>query len=405
MGPENQPRSKPQSHRRMHQPDPRDEAVRAKLEKPVTLTALRGPLEDILEQLANVVDVDMVVDWKGLETIGIERDYEVGLTMRQAIPVREALGLLFEQLSDGDLDIKAGVRNGLLRVGPRHGFEKDLYTEVYDVHEFAGTFPAFAISDDRGYSTRSKPNGGAFGGNHENTQPGNESSESQMENPFADRDDGQPSTHQSVVYLWETGAPDVADDLIDVIHNTVTPEDWAVNGGISSLQLLNGMLIVNHHLEGHREIAELLELLTERQRAMRASVSRIEPPAMLDPVMTALHEHGFRNATLLAPLKVAVGRNGRFDLEGMAAQIDRMLKVHVEGRARQADTGAVELTLQASIGPKVELPGTHRGPEPMFRVNSTVTAPLGDYIVLATSPGATDYGQAIALVVRVDQAD
>jgi hypothetical protein len=51
------------------------------------------------------------------------------------------------------------------------------------------------------------------------------------------------------------------------------------------------------------------------------------------------------------------------------------------------------------------LPGTHRGPEPMFRVNSTVTAPLGDYIVLATSPGATDYGQAIALVVRVDQAD
>jgi hypothetical protein len=404
MGPENQPRSKPQSHRRMHQPDPRDEAVRAKLEKPVTLNANRESLETVLKQLCAAVDLDMVVKWRELEAVGISSDENIELALRAPVPLRQALALVLEQVCEGDDSMTFIVREGLLRIGSRRESYSDTYVEAYDVQELTQVVPRFATAPEpvaplAGGGGMMRGGEGGMGGGMAEANNG-------MANPFMGGGDDSPSPSYVAPTMWQVGDEDSADYLMDLIRQTITPEEWVEVGGTHfSIQFANGMLIVKQTPENHREIAELLELLTERQRAMRASVSRIEPPAMLDPVMSALQEHGFRNATLLAPLKVAVGRNGRFDLEGMAAQIDRMLKVHVEGRARQADTGAVELTLQASIGPKVELPGTHRGPEPMFRVNSTVTAPLGDYIVLATSPGATDYGQAIALVVRVDQAD
>lgn len=206
--------------------------------------------------------------------------------------------------------------------------------------------------------------------------------------------------------MWDERDEEPAERLMEIIRITVTPDDWLENGGdVASMHHADGMLVVKHNARGHQAIVELLDLLRKRHLATRRAVSRIEVPAALAPVVDALAEQGFGNAALLAPLKVTVGRSGIFELEGSAAQFDRMLGVRVEGEARSAGEGAVELRVRATIGPKVALPGTLGGPEPMFRLTSTVTAPLGDYIVLATSPGATDYGQAVALVVRVDPAD
>jgi hypothetical protein len=195
MGPENQPRSKPQSHRRMHQPDPRDEAVRAKLEKPVTLNANRESLETVLKQLCAAVDLDMVVKWRELEAVGISSDENIELALRAPETSDSSQGSagtpVLEQLSDGDLDIKAGVRNGLLRVGPREGsLQRYLYTERLRRSRVRGHVVPRSRSRPRtvGYSCQKQAQRhGAFGGEPRNTQPGNESTISNGKSVHADR--------------------------------------------------------------------------------------------------------------------------------------------------------------------------------------------------------------------------
>jgi len=376
-------------------PDTRDESALAKLQKPVELNAERAPFVDVLNQLSRSADLDIVVNWSDLEGLGVDREQLVSITLRKPVELRQALELLFEQLGS-ELGLAYEVRDGILRIASRGYLDRDVTVEVYDVNEFVKAVPRFALQSmyaSEAVAPRAGGQAGGFGGGVGGQPAGA---------PIGARS-APPAPPYVAPIMWDERDEGPAERFMELIQTTVTPDDWHDSGGdIATLQHSAGMLVVKHNARGHRAIAELLDLLRQRHAASRAAVSRVEAPAMLAPVMGALADNGFQQAVLLAPLKVTVGRRGSFAVEGSAAQFDRMLGVRVEGDARMVDATSVELKVQAMLGPKVALPGTLGGPEPMFRLTSVVSAPLGDYIVLATSPGATDYGQAIALVVRVD---
>lgn len=383
--------------KRLYTPDPRNAAVTEKLDKRVPVNVNRAPLGDVLHQLGEAADVDIVVNWPSLEASGIGPDQLITLALREPAPLRSVLALVFEQLGAQD-EFNFGVRHGIVRVAAREFLDQDTYIEVYNVHELVKAVPRFALEAMSSSAAPRAPGLGGFGGGTAMPFSGGDS-EAQPPSPA-------PGIQHVAPIMWDERDDEPAEQLMEIIRNTVTPDDWHENGGtVASMHHADGMLVVKHNSRGHEAIVALLDLLRNRHAETRRAVGQIDVPPALRPVIDALAEQGFHNAMLLAPLRVTVGRSGRFELEGSAAQFDRMLDVRVEGEARSVDDDSVELRVKATIGPKVALPGTLAGPEPMFRLVSTMTTALGDYVVLATSPGATEYGQAIALVVRVDAAD
>ncbi|MCB9849720.1 MAG: hypothetical protein H6817_03355 [Phycisphaerales bacterium] len=404
LGPENSPIA-PEAVIDVPPTDPRDDATLKKLEKPVTINVRDLPIAHVLEELSADGSIDLNVDWRALESEGIGRDTPVTLSLREPAPLGQVLHLVLDQIS-GDATVTAvdyAVRGGLIQVSMRNVLDNDTYLQVYDVLELTKAVPRFALDPVAGSGSAAPVNSGSPGGGF----GGGVGMGGGNQNPYAGEESGATAPDGTNIQavapvLWSERDDEPAENLIDLIVSTITPDDWAENGGnIATIQQINGTLVVKHNARGHRAIADLLNMLRERQAVIRARVSNIPPPAMLDPVMGTLAELGYRRAMLLAPLNVTVGRDERFKLKGSAAQFDRMLGVEVTGRAKRIDDDTVELQVNAEIGPKVALPGTLGGPEPMFALSSAVTAPLGDYIVLAASPGATDYGQAIMLVVRV----
>ena len=49
--------------------------------------------------------------------------------------------------------------------------------------------------------------------------------------------------------------------------------------------------------------------------------------------------------------------------------------------------------------------GSRNQPFAHFEIDTTLSIPLGKYVVLAAAPSTTDRGGAVALVVRVTKAD
>jgi len=428
--------------------DPRDKAALETLEKTVTLTVDNEPFDEVLKKLISPVGIDYVVNWDSLEALGMDREFPISVALRNPLPLRLALELVLEQAGEGHDPIWQ-LQEGILRIATREYLNQMVRVEVFAVDDLVRSLPRFSL--DPAAAPR--------------TEEG------------APRPGDAPATAQIAPGAWDGPPQDPAERLMELIRATITPDDWSDNGGsIATLQFSDGMLVVKHHARGLRAVAELLDLLRARQVAFRTAVGQIEAPAALAPVLDSLTEFGFRQSVVLAPLRVAVGRDGKFELESSASPLDRLFGLEVGGKVhqikgpnaeqsqgrlensrfdvvraradldrrkaehdrlqqlvrqglapqqeldearRQLDVaaaqfkaaesavggGVVDIELDARMYAKALLPAGRTRTEPLFRLNSTVTAPLGDYVVLATSPGATEYGQAIALVVRVDAAD
>ena len=122
---------------------------------------------------------------------------------------------------------------------------------------------------------------------------------------------------------------------------------------------------------------------------------------VLKPVAAALAESGIHQPVLLAPLVVQVGSDEEFTQEGLVGQTDGIILIDVKGEAERGELdGTVELEVRATMKGPIRT-GNQVQYQSVFELNTTLTFALGDYIVLAAAPGQTDYGDVIALVVRV----
>lgn len=124
----------------------------------------------------------------------------------------------------------------------------------------------------------------------------------------------------------------------------------------------------------------------------------------LQPAAAALARNGFLRPTLLAPLIVSVNRAERkFHLYGSSPKLDR---IQVEGEATAGpDDKSVELTVSIELVARKQV-GDNVVSQTVFELQTTLTARLGEYIILAAAPAAAQPDiEAIALVVRVSAAE
>ncbi len=152
--------------------------------------------------------------------------------------------------------------------------------------------------------------------------------------------------------------------------------------------------------------AEPLSLQFYFLRGKVGAATSSEPAGMpkeLAGVVRSLQAAGFGELSLIAPVLVNVNDGARFESNsslgygGGAGE----LRITVEGTADlAADASAAELHL------KVEVNGRYhdqsaKEQETRFRTDTTLSAKVDSYVVLAAAPGSTSQGDAIALALRV----
>ncbi len=135
------------------------------------------------------------------------------------------------------------------------------------------------------------------------------------------------------------------------------------------------------------------------------------PPPLAD-VADALAANGFHTPRLLAPVVVrASATNEPFSVRGTASGD---LQIEIEGSVSPAsDPHAVQLRVDSRLVDRIQRPVGPAGaaggrpatalvPESVFELETSITARMGEYVVLAASPSRASDVEAVILVVRVD---
>ena len=344
------------------------EATWSKLEKPVTVEFEDVTFQEVIEDLGAQGDVDIVAMWGELESVGIDRDTLVSLVIRSGAPLRKVLKIVLQQVGGAETDLHLSVGEGVVTISTEVSPAADVFTKIYSV-------PALSVPFATPGSARPRRQEGKSDG----SMPPSAAS--------ADRDR-------------------LANDLLRMIRNTVAQDSWRRHGGrAASADIAAGQLVITQSEGGHRAIAELLYKLAAERAQARLTASFIPLPPVLASVGKALAENGFLQPSMLATVTVRVQGDEYFEVVGKTDQAESTIEIEVEGGAHRASSsGMVELEVKASLARRAKM-GRRPSREVVFTIDSTLVTKLGDQVVLATSPGSTDYGQAVALVMEVTAVD
>lgn len=206
-------------------------------------------LEDVLAFVATVTNVNMDVDWESLIDIGIERDTEVTLELRE-VPARVVLDRVLEKVSPDDFSrADWAVNDGILLVGSEERLRQNRFIVIYDVRDLLYEVPNFTETPalDLDQILQQSAQGGGGGGG----------------SIFQDDETGEAEG------LTEE---ELLDRLLEIIQTNVDPNGWDEAGGETGvIQPLNGNLIITNTAKNHRDIQSLLNQLREI-RAIQISV-------------------------------------------------------------------------------------------------------------------------------------
>jgi hypothetical protein len=180
-----------------------DERVRAALAEDTSLEFIETPLQDVIEYLMDLHKINIEVDQKSLEEVGLDREMPVTRNLKN-VSLRSALRLV---LRESDLTFM--VRGGVLIITTPETAESEMITRVYPIAGLVREQDALADADRK-----------------------------------AD-----------------------AGELLQVITGFVQPATWEEVGGPGSAVVLRDTLIVSNNEQVQDEVAALLKLLKLAQAA------------------------------------------------------------------------------------------------------------------------------------------
>jgi hypothetical protein len=176
------------------------------------------PLVDAIQFLRDVSNVNVDVNWKALETVGVEKNALVNINLHD-VTVAKVLDLSLAQAAPGDL-LTWYVDGNVVEVTTRQIADAKMITIVYDVTDLLQPNPQFDPTINATGGTAQVTSGGGGGGSSSAITSGGTTANANM-----------------------TQAQ-LAQNLIMLIEKLIRPEVWRDNGGTASMDFLNGNLIV-----------------------------------------------------------------------------------------------------------------------------------------------------------------
>lgn len=211
---------------------------------------------DVVDFLRDVTGANLVVEWRTLEQSGIDRSTPVFVTRLTNVRFERALQTVLREVSGGGTPLDYNIEEGIITISTREAIaQASPRTVVYDVSDLlfrpldAGEAPEVEFqleAVERGGGGGGGAGGGLFGGNQ--------------------GAGGQAEARPPEVILAE---------LVDLIEQLVTPDQWANNGGTGNIRPFQTgssySMIVTATRNSHRELESLLNKLRTSQ-AVQVSV-------------------------------------------------------------------------------------------------------------------------------------
>ena len=202
-------------------------------------------LVDVLGFVESFAGVNMDVDWLSLDDIGIDQETPVNLTL-SAVPVETVLDRVLEKVSDPDLPASWAISDGILTIASDEVLRRNTSLEIYDIRDLLIEVPDY--DDAPEFDLQSVLQSGSGGGGGQS--------------PFS----GQTQDRERIP------KDERVQQITDIVQNVIDPDGWTDLGGdTSSIQELNGNLIITTTPKIHREIIGLLGKLRQ-VRAMQINV-------------------------------------------------------------------------------------------------------------------------------------
>lgn len=226
-----------------------DQRVLARLERDrISPEFQNDRLEDAIEFVRTVAKVNVDVNWRSLEEVGVTRDTPVSLRLDGVRP-KLVLERVLRKVSDPVAPAGWSVKDGIVTIASRSMLDRDVKTMVYDVRDLLvevpdyDELPAFNLTD---VISRASADGLSL-----------------SVDPLSEEGRGAGDREQG---------PDRVAEIMSVIRQNVAFDSWQANGGsIGTIQDLNGSLIVTTTPENQRQVSGLLSRLREF-RALQINV-------------------------------------------------------------------------------------------------------------------------------------
>lgn len=222
---------------------PENRRVLAALETKKVPGTFNTTLENALTLVATITNLDFDFDWDSLDRIGIDRDTEIELALRE-VPARVLLDRIVDKVSADEYD-RAGwaVHDGLVVVAADADLRRKRFVVIYDIRDLLFEIPDFAEvpSLDLDSVLQQSQNQGGGGG---------------AQGIFQDEQDDtgfDPADTQEQL-----------DELLDIIQTNIDPDGWEDSGGVTGIvRTLKGNLVITNTARNHRQIQSLLKQLRE----------------------------------------------------------------------------------------------------------------------------------------------
>ena len=215
-------------------------------EKTMPVNFSDNPLVDVLGFIESYAGISMDVDWLSLEDIGIDQETPVTLKL-SAVPVETVLDRVLDKVSDPDLPASWAITDGILTIASDEVLRRNTTLEIYDIRDLLIEVPDYEDAPEFDLQSVLQAGQGGGGGG---------------QSPFS----GQTQDRERVP------RGERVQQITDIVQNTIDPDGWTDLGGdTSSIQELNGNLIITTTPKIHREIIGLLGKLRQ-VRAMQINV-------------------------------------------------------------------------------------------------------------------------------------
>jgi len=288
-----------------------ERAIMAAMDEPVSVDFKEMPLLGVVDQLRRVGKVNMHIDRRALEDVGIGTDTPITFVAGD-LPLRAVLELMLDEL-----DLTWDIRQGVLVVTTREEAENRLTTKVYSVRDllieaadqqYPGGLPGvpvrtsphrFPYSDSHGFDSRWSGGGMGMGGmgggmgsgmgsgtgdgsaggaggglfRIDDRQPMAPAAKARPQSGSALGRPGFTTLHQFDGLAYPPGVDTLLhgqvtnrDALRELIVTVIQPTTWDEVGGPGSIVIFGSQMIVSQTLDVHLEIAEFLESLRQKRR-------------------------------------------------------------------------------------------------------------------------------------------
>jgi len=166
------------------------------------------PFSDAIEFLRDQGAANLVVNWRALESVGIDKTAPVTIRLER-VTIEQALQHMLKDIGGGNVALGFATSNGAIVVSTEEDLSRDVTTMFYDVHDLMVTSEGQALSGDQ--------------------------------------------------------AEQKAQSLIKVISGTIASDSWMSAGGtVGSIEMFNGKLIVKQTPQNQEMIQQLLARLREK---------------------------------------------------------------------------------------------------------------------------------------------